>query len=328
MEPWIETCCRTVLEGGSIRYEEGLRLIGADDLDGLLAAAGRITRHFRPRVFDSCSIINARAGRCGEDCHWCAQSAHFKTGAAEGGLVSEARCVAEAVHNHRGGIGRFSLVTSGRRVSGAEMDRVCAINRAVTEATRDGAHPEGIFLCASLGLLSREDLEKLHASGVRRYHCNLETAPSYFPSLCSTHTPDDKRKTIAMARELGFEICCGGIIGMGETPAQRVEFAFALKEMDPVSVPINILSPIPGTPLQDEPLISTEDILRCIALFRFVMPRSCLRFAGGRARLSREDQLRCLRAGIDGGIVGDLLTTLGSTVEQDRAMVREAGLDF
>jgi biotin synthase len=216
------------------------------------------------------------------------------------------------------GIRRFSLVASGRAVKGNALKSICALlNEAAAET--------GISTCASLGLLDRNDLQQLWDAGVRRYHCNLETAPSHFSTLCTTHTVEDKINTINAAREVGFEICSGGIIGMGETVRQRAEFALKLREIRPDSIPINILSPIPGTPLQDTEAISEDDILDTVALFRFVHPLTQLRFAGGRKRLSRKAQIEAMKIGINGGIAGDLLTTLGSTVTEDKALIDEAG---
>ena len=203
-------------------------------------------------------------------------------------------------------------------MKGNALKSICALlNEAAAET--------GISTCASLGLLDRNDLQQLWDAGVRRYHCNLETAPSHFSTLCTTHTVEDKINTINAAREVGFEICSGGIIGMGETVRQRAEFALKLREIRPDSIPINILSPIPGTPLQDTEAISEDNILDTVALFRFVHPLTQLRFAGGRKRLSRKAQIEAMKIGINGGIAGDLLTTLGSTVTEDKALIDEAG---
>ncbi len=309
-----------ILNGGNITESEAYAL--AEFLparrEEIYAAAEEITRKLACRTFDTCSIVNARSGRCSEDCKWCAQSAHYKTAADVYPLISREHCLKVADLNRQGGVRRFSLVTSGRKMQGRDLDRACEY---YSEMRADG----GLLLCASMGLLNRQELEQLKASGVNRYHCNLETAPSFFPSLCSTHTLDQKLQTIADARALGMEICSGGIIGMGETVAQRVEFALFLRQIEPASIPINILAPIPGTPLESTPLISEEEVLDTVALFRFIHPLTTIRFAGGRARLSPEATKRAFEIGINGAIVGDLLTTLGATLASDKSTALSAG---
>ena len=288
--------------------------------EALLDAAAEITRQKASKTFDYCSIINARSGRCPENCRWCAQSAHFSTGCGVTDVVSDEEALEVSRYNADRGVGRFSLVTSGRATRGKDLEDVC---RVCGEINREGR----IGTCASLGLLDADALQRLWDSGVHRYHCNLETAPSFFPSLCSTHTQADKLATIEAARKIGFEVCSGGIIGMGETRRQRMELAIALRAIRPASIPLNILIPIPGTPLEHTPLISEEEVLLAVAYFRFAHPAVQLRFAGGRARLSRATVLRAMRSGINGAIVGDLLTTLGSTIAQDKELVKEAGYE-
>lgn len=319
----VAAALEKVLAGGMLDEETLYALAGIESDEGraaLIEGAARITAEFSPRKFDFCSIINARSGRCPENCKWCAQSAHFSTGCEEYGMVDTEESVRASELNADAGVSRFSLVASGRKVTGRDLDRVCDDVRAINRRGR-------IRTCASLGLLGEADLRKLWDAGVRRYHCNLETAPSYFGSLCTTHTQADKLATIDAARRIGFEVCSGGIIGMGETRRQRMELAIELRKVEPASIPINILSPIPGTPLENVPLISEEEIIDCVALFRFAHPRVQLRFAGGRKRMSRENTVKAMRTGINGAIVGDLLTTIGATMEEDRVTVKDAGYE-
>ncbi len=312
-----------ILSGGEISGHEAYMLAGMLDRNRntIHRAASEITKQFCKPVFDSCSILNARSGKCPENCKWCAQSAHHHTSIDSYPLIGHDECMKVADLNRLQGVKRFSLVTSGRALRGADLEKACGY---YAELHRKG----GISLCASMGLLDRDELKKLWDAGVRRYHCNLETAPTYFGKMCTTHTTEDKIRTILTAKEIGFEVCSGGIIGMGETMEQRVELALELRRVAPHSIPVNILCPIKGTPLENATPLSDDEVLDTIALFRFIHPRTTLRFAGGRASLSRETQLRAIRIGMNGGVVGDLLTTLGSNVRQDKELVAEAGYGF
>ena len=307
-----------VLAGQPLSAEEALRLANNPNKEALYEAAHQVTCHFMGNRFDTCSIINAKSGNCSEDCKWCAQSGHYATKVQLYPLLPAVECVRHAVYNRQQGIGRFALVTSGKRVSDKEMQQI-------TDTVRSIKQQSDIKCCASMGLLKREQLQALFDSGVENYHCNIETAPSYFGKLCSTHTIAQKMETIRMAREIGFRICCGGIIGMGESMEQRIEMACFLRENGVQSIPINLLHPIAGTPLQDTPALSEEEWLTTIALFRLINPTAYLRFSGGRAQLSEDLQRKSLYVGINAAIIGDLLTTIGSKVEEDKRLFTEAG---
>lgn len=312
-----------ILSGGEITADEAFSLadISQAGRERLYEAAAEVTARFGSGRFDSCSIINARSGRCPEDCKWCAQSAHYGTDINTYALVGRDVCMDMYRRNLLAGIGRFSLVTSGRCVKGEALDKICSYFAEM----RDKG---GINLCASLGLLDQEAMNRLHEAGVQRYHCNLETSSSFFPTLCSTHTQAEKIETIVCARHAGMEICSGGIIGMGETMRQRVEFALELRDVAPVSIPINVLQPIDGTPLENRPSLSDEEILDTVAIFRLVHPLTVLRFAGGRARISPKAQRKALKIGINGAIMGDMLTTIGAKIDEDKKMIRDAGYEF
>lgn len=313
----IEALKTRVLAGGQITQEEALALSETDEKETLYTAADQIRAHFSGRKIDMCSIMNAQSGRCSEDCKWCSQSRHFKTGVPEYNLVSEEEGVKMAQENSRQGVGRFSLVTSGRALKPKQVLQASKIYQAIRKQC-------DIALCASMGLLRTPELQQLKDAGVERYHCNIETAPSYFPTLCTTHTFEEKQRTIREAQALGMKICSGGIFGMGESMAQRVEMAFALREMEIDSIPINILNPIEGTPLAGSAPLSDDEILVSIALLRFINPTAHLRFAGGR-NLIFHIQEKALSAGVSAALVGDYLTTLGASVEQDKIMFQRLG---
>ncbi len=314
----LEKVKKRAIAGIPATIDEAIELNEKYSADMLADAADEVRRHWCGDVIDTCSIVNARSGRCTEDCKWCAQSRCHHTGIDEYDFVGEDEALHAARLNCEAGIKRYSLVTSGRKVAPGDIGTFCDVYRKVGEST-------GLYMCASMGLLNRDELQALYDAGVKRYHCNLETSSDYFPSLCTTHTHADKLRTIALAREVGMEVCCGGIIGMGETMRQRLMLAEEAREAGAVSIPVNILNPIKGTALQDVPLIGEEEIVRTAALFRLIAPKVTLRFAGGRMRLSRATMERMLRGGINGALLGDMLTTVGNSVAEDKELFRSTG---
>lgn len=316
-----KTTDRVIATGDGVSREEALELIAYGNLDALRAAADSICKAFHSRRVDTCSIVNARSGRCGEDCKWCAQASRHATGCKTYSFLDDEQAMAAARLNEESGIRRFSLVTSGRGVSDRDLDSFIRLIERLKNET-------GLRICASMGLLTEIQLKRLKEAGVERYHCNMETSERMWPLLVSTHSQEDKRKTIEAARRQGMTVCSGGIIGMGETAEDRVDFALMLRDMGVDSVPMNILNPIKGTPLEDTPLISEDDIVRCAAVWRFILPRQVIRFAGGRGRLSQKNMERIFTGGINGAIMGDMLTTVGNKVEEDKEMYRRLGLQI
>ena len=295
----------------AITREEALDLLRPERREEVRERAHEITERCVEKRFDFCSIINARSGRCSENCKWCAQSAHWKTGCETYGWVGTEACVRAAKEAEANGADRIGIVTSGRCLSPEDVENVCVALKAMRQASDIG-------LCASLGLLSEDDLARLKVAGLQRVHCNIESAPSLFPSLCTTHTTADKLATLKAAKRRG-------ILGMGETDEQLVEFAFALKEIAPDSIPVNILHPIEGTPLGQSGILDPERVVDSVAILRLVNPSTPLRFAGGRRDMSDETAAKCIYVGMSAGIAGPLLTTPGADFDDDRELAVRAG---
>ena len=313
---FVERLKKIVIEGGSISRKEAVDLYGSPP-DELLLAANDLRARFCGNSFDLCTIINGKSGSCTEDCKYCAQSVRYRTDINEYPLLDTGTVLKEATCNEMKGVLRFSIVTSGRNLNDREVDLVSEIYSALSKNC-------GISLCASHGLLTFEQLKKLKTSGVSRYHNNLETSRRYFPEVCTTHSYEDKIRTIKDAVKAGLDVCSGGIMGLGESVEDRIDMAMDLRDLGIRSVPINLLTPIKGTPTEGFPSITTEEAERIVATFRFILPDASIRMAGGRSLLKDKGNSLFL-SGANAAITGDMLTTGGTEISQDIAMLKDLG---
>lgn len=316
---FISDLANSVIKTEDITKEDALKLACNSDLEELLENADKIRKHFCKNNFNLCSIINAKSGKCSENCKYCAQSAHFKTNSPNYSLLSDDIIFKEALKFEEKGVHRFSLVMSGKGVkdNSDELNRLEEIYKYLTKNSK-------IHLCGSFGIVSLETLKKLKSAGLKTYHHNLETSKRFFPKICSTHTYDDRINTIKNAKLAGLDVCSGAIFGMGESLEDRIDLAFDLKKLDVSSVPLNILTPIKGTPLENLPPLPKDEILKSIAIFRFILPKAYLRYAGGRNNLGEFVETG-LKGGINSALTGDFLTTKGDGVENDKKMVLKNG---
>ncbi len=307
-----------VLAGEPITRQEALRLYG-QPLGELCEAADEIRRHFCSNGFDLCTIINGKSGQCSENCRFCAQSAHNHTGAAEYPLLPAGEIAAQAKESERQGVLRFSIVTSGRRLSDREVEAMC-------EAVRQIRRETSLSVCISFGLLGEAQYRMLKEAGVSRVHNNLETSRRNFPNICTTHTFDDKVAAVRAAQAAGLSVCSGGIMGLGETPEDRIDMALTLRELGIRSIPVNMLNPIPGTPFAQNERLTAQEMRRIVAVYRFLLPEASIRLAGGRGLLPDKGK-SCFRSGANAAISGDMLTTAGITVETDKKLLEELGFE-
>lgn len=307
-----------VLNGKQITREEALFLYD-QPLTELCESADQIRRHFCADRFDICTIVNAKSGNCSENCKFCAQSARNHTGAATYPLLDKEEIVVQAKCNHEQGVLRYSIVTSGKRLSDREVDEMCEAVRAIKEKV-------GISVCVSFGLLNEERFQKLKDAGVTRVHNNLETSRRNFPNVCTTHTFENKVQAIRAAQAAGLSVCSGGIMGLGETAEDRIDMALSLRELGVLSVPVNMLNPIPGTPFENNRKLTEEDMCRIVAVYRFILPKASIRLAGGRGLLPDKGK-SCFTSGSNAAISGDMLTTAGITTKTDMALLKELGYE-
>ena len=309
-----------IIGGRRITRQDNLSMFLTCDLKELCEGADRIREYFIGDKVDLCSIINGRSGRCPEDCKYCAQSAHNHTSCEIYDFLPEEKIVEACKLNESEGVDRFSIVTSGRSLSGEEFEKAIHAYETMHAKCK-------IDLCASMGFLNAEQLHRLHEAGVTSYHHNIETSKRNFPNICTTHTYEQKLETLKLVKKEGMCACSGGIIGMGETWEDRLDMAVSLAELGIDSIPINALMPIKGTPLENQPRLTEDEILRTIAFFRYINPEANIRLAAGRALLTNDGEI-AFQSGASATITGNMLTTVAcATIRSDKQMLENLGRD-
>ena len=318
---FIDSCMKKVINGNTISFDEAERLILTDNLVKLADSANLITRKFSQDCVDVETLLNAKSGNCPEDCSFCAQSSIYETGITKYPLLPDQIILDKAMEAKMNGAASFCLVCAYREPPQNEFEKICkVIERLRKEVDLD--------INVSLGFMTPQRAQRLKLLGVKRYNHNLEASESFFSEICKTHDFADRVKTARTVKDAGLELCCGGIIGMGETPKQRIELAFSLSTLEPDEVPINVLIPRKGTPKELENCsINTMDIIRTIAVWRFIMPKTILKIAGGREVYFKDNGKLALQAGANGIITGGYLTTNGNAPNKDIQMIHEIGLD-
>jgi len=318
---FIDSCMKKVINGDSISFDEAEKLISTNNLTKLAHCANIITKKFNQEKVDVESLINAKSGNCPEDCSFCAQSTFYETGITKYPLLSEEIILEKAKEAQKSGSASFCLVCAYREPSQNDFEKICKIIENLKNEVN-------LDINVSLGFMTPERAKRLKLLGVKRYNHNLEASESFFSKICNTHDYSDRVKTARIVKEAGLELCCGGIIGMGESRRQRIELAYSLSALDPDEVPINILIPREGTPKElDNCSIDSVDIIRTIAVWRFIMPKTILKIAGGREVHFNDGGRLALQAGANGIITGGYLTTNGNEPNKDIQMIHEIGLD-
>jgi len=290
------------------------------DVYEVFARANRVRNTFHNNKVDLCSIVNAKSGACPEDCSFCAQSAHNKTDTRIYPLINKDSIISAARSAHEKGVNRFCIVTSGKKPTESELSEICGFISEVRTL--------GLLPCATLGILNADEMKQLKDAGLYRYHHNLETSESYFSEICTTHTYRDKIRTIGEAKAVGFSICSGGIFGLGESWEDRIDMAFALKEIGIDSVPINFFTPVSGTPLDKREQLDPLEALMIIAIYRLILPKAEIRVCGGRPLTLRDLNSQIFMAGANGLLLGNYLTTSGRNPDDDLQMIKDMGLEI
>ena len=315
----IEGLTERVIDGYRIKREDSelIELLKSAELEELLKGADIVREKYSGDRIDLCSIIAGKSGNCGENCKFCAQSAFNHTSCDVHPLLDYDEIYKVARSNEEEGVNRFAIVNSGRGPSDEDFEKLIMIYKRLSEELN-------ISLCASLGFLTQEQFDRLYAAGVRRYHNNIETSRGYFDKICTSHSFDDKVENIKRAKKAGLEVCSGGIIGMGEDIDDRIEMAFDLQELEISSIPINTLIPIKGTMLDGVKQLTEAEILRTVAIFRYINPEADIRLAAGRGLMENEGE-KAFVGGANSAITGNMLTTSGATIRSDMVLVKSMG---
>mgnify|MGYP001263515307 CR=1 FL=1 len=313
----VSELAEEIARGRRLTRDDDLSIFGEAGLEELCDGADMIRRELCGDHVDLCAIINGRSGGCSEDCKFCAQSCRHGTDIEHYGFLDRQTIVDDCAYHEQKGVRRYSIVTAGRNLTGEDLKKACAAYREMHEKYDIG-------LCASHGLLTKEELQMLKDSGVEMYHENIETSRRNFPNICTTHKFEDKINGIRMAHEVGLSVCSGGIIGMGEDFSDRVDMALTLAEEKVESIPLNVLIPIKGTALEGMEPLTEDEILRTIAMFRFICPTAYIRLAAGRNTMT-DSGARAFRSGANATITGDMLTTSGNNISQDKEMLTAMG---
>jgi biotin synthase len=316
---FIHSCSVRVMNGHSITFLEAQRLIKTRNIIALAFAANAITRKFSVDNIDVEILLNAKSGNCPEDCSFCSQSSFYDSAITKYPLLTDEEIIKRAKEAQRSGASSFCLVCAYRTPPEKEFQQICDTIIKLKKVVN-------IEVNVSLGFMTLERARKLRSIGVKRYNHNLEASRSFFSQICRTHDFDDRLNTARIVNTAGLELCCGGIIGMGESRNQRLELAFSIAKLNPAEVPINILIPKEGTPLELTKTITSDEVIRTIAVFRFIMPKTILKIAGGREMYFNDDGRMALNAGANGIISGGYLTTRGNEIRRDLRMIEEIGI--
>lgn len=313
----LQKLASEIIEGRRLTRSDNLSFFYDCDLTELCNGADKIRKELCGDHVDLCTIINGKSGRCSENCKFCAQSAFNHTDCEEYDFLETEKIVSAAKENASEGVHRFSIVTAGKALTGKDFENALVAYRQMNSEV-------GIELCASMGFLKKEQLLALKEAGVTSYHHNIETSKRNFENICTSHTYEMKIETLRLVKECGMYACSGGIIGMGETFEDRLDMAVSLSEVGVDSIPINALMPIKGTPLENLPSLSEEEILRTIAMFRFINPTAEIRLAAGRKLLTNSGE-KAFQSGANATITGNMLTTCGTTIAGDKELLKKIG---